>query len=53
MLIIEVLGLLLSMVLGPLLVQEVQAFGLSQLVNLSTGKANKEFLGELMGDWFA
>ena len=48
--VIQALDLLLGMVLGLLTVDEVQALGLSQLVNLSTGETDEQLLGELMGD---
>lgn len=53
MLVVHVLNVLLGVVLGLLAVDEVHAFGLSQLVNLSTGDTDEQLLGELMGDWLA
>jgi hypothetical protein len=52
-LVIQVLNVLLGVVLSLLAVNEVQALGLGELVDLSTGNTNKELLGELMGDWLA
>jgi hypothetical protein len=53
LLLVQVLGLLLSMVLGLLTVKEVQALGLSQLVDLAACEASKELLGERMADLLA
>jgi hypothetical protein len=53
MLVVQVLNILLGVVLSLLAVNEVQALGLGELVDLSTGNTNKELLGELMGDWLA
>lgn len=52
-LIVHVLDLLLGVVLGLLTVDEVHAFSLGELVDLSAGKANEELLGELVGDGLA
>jgi hypothetical protein len=52
-LVIHVLSVLPGLVLGLLAVDEVQPLGLSKLVNLSPGKADKELLGELMADWLS
>lgn len=52
-LVVHALDLLLGVVLGLLTVDEVHALGLSQLVNLSTGKTDEHLLGELMGDRLA
>ncbi len=49
-LVVHVLDLLLGVVLGLLAIDEVHTLGLGQLVNLSTSKTNKQFLGELMRD---
>ena len=50
MAVVHALDLLLGVVLGLLAVDEVHTLGLGQLVNLSTSEADKELLGELMGD---
>lgn len=52
-LVIHVLNILLGVVLGLLAVDEVHSLGLSQLVDLSTGKADEELLGELVRDWLS
>ena len=50
---VHVHGVVLSIALGTLTVEEVLALGLSELVNLSTGKASEELLGELVRDRLA
>lgn len=45
-LIVEVLGLLLGLVLGLLAVEEVEALGLEELVDLGAGNASKSLLGK-------
>jgi hypothetical protein len=50
---VQVLSVLLGMVLGLLAVDEVETLGLGQLVDLSTGEANEELLGELVGHGLA
>ncbi len=52
-LVVHVLDLLLGVVLGLLTVDPVHALGLSQLVNLSTGKTDEHLLGELVGNRLA
>lgn len=47
------LGVLTSLMLGPLAVNVVKPLGLAELVDLSTGKASEEFLGELVADGLA
>ena len=49
-LVVQVLALLSGVVLCLLTVDEVHALGLSELVDLSTGEANEELLGELVRD---
>lgn len=53
LLVIQVLGLLLSVVLGLLLVDEVQALRLEELVDLGAGKADEHFLGHFVLDGLA
>lgn len=53
MLIVEVLGLLLGLVLGLLAVEEVEALGLEELVDLGAGNASKSLLGEGVLDGLA
>lgn len=53
MLIVKVLGPLLGLMLRSLLVKEVLALGLSELVDFGTGEAYEHLLGELMRDGFA
>ena len=53
LLVVETLSILSSVVLGLLLVDVVEALGLNQLVDLSTGKAGNELLGELVVDRLA
>lgn len=53
LLVVETLGVLLSLVLGLLLIDIVEALGLNQLVDLSTSKAGKELLSELVVDRLA
>jgi len=50
---VHVHGVVLSIALGTLTVEEVLALGLSELVNLSTCKASEELLGELVRDRLA
>lgn len=52
-LIVEVLGLLLGLVLGLLAVEEVEALGLEELVDLGAGNASKSLLGEGVLDGLA
>lgn len=51
--VVELLRLLLRLVLGSLAVKEVLALGLGELVDLSTGEARNELLGELVRDWLS
>lgn len=46
-------GVLLGLVLGPLAVEHVFTLCLGELVDLSTGKASEELLGELVGNGLA
>lgn len=52
-LVVEVLGLLLGLVLGLLTVEEVEALGLEELVDLGAGNASKSLLGEGVLDGLA
>lgn len=49
-LVVELLGALLGLVLGLLAVEEVLALGLGESVDLGTGEAGEELLGESVGD---
>jgi len=50
---VHVHGVVLSIALGTLTVKEVLALGLSEFVDLSTGEASEELLGELVRDRLA
>ena len=52
-LIIQLMALLLSLVLGTLLVEEIHTLGLGKAVDLGAGEAGEELLGELVGDGLA
>jgi hypothetical protein len=52
-LVVHVLNVLPGVVLGLLTVDKVHSLGLGELVNLSTGEADEELLGELVGDWLS
>jgi hypothetical protein len=52
MIVIHSLCLLLGLMLGTFSVKPIFAFGLSKLVNFSSGKSDKELFGELMVNWF-
>ena len=53
LLIVEVLGLLLRLVLGLLLVVEVLAFGLHEVVYAGAGEASERLFGEAVIDFLA
>lgn len=52
-LVIQLFAAALGLVLGPLAVDVVGALGLGEFVDLSTGEACEQLLGELVGDWLA
>jgi len=53
MLIIHLFGVLLCLMLSPLLVGKVHAFGLGELVDLGTGETGEELLGKGVVDGLA
>lgn len=53
LLVVKLVGLLLGLMLGLLAIDEVGTLGLSQPVDLSTGKASDHLLGEAMVDRLA
>src|SRR3569833_1026580 len=53
LLLVQVLGVLLGLVLGLLAVEEVQALGLEELVDLGGGYAGEGLLGEAVRDGLA
>jgi hypothetical protein len=53
MLIIQLLSILLRPALSLKAIPSILSLGLSQLVDLGTCEAGKEFLGEGVGDWLS
>lgn len=52
-LVVHVIGAMLRMVLGPLVVIGIHAFGLDQLVDLGADEAGQRLLGERVRDLLA
>lgn len=53
LLVVKLLGVLPGLAFGLLAVDVVGTFGLSELVDLTTGETGNELLGEGVGDWLA